>query len=196
MLHPSAHRSVGKVSNPSDKQRLSINFIPCCTSGRSDREKSLVHFVYDLSNIIHQNPESTGATLPIALPPKSAINVSFLRCVSYKTLKLAGITPSPRVKLSILFSQPWRCRVFNRKFFTISGSGGDFIKQAKPAGKKSLTKTCTSNDGKFQTVRDWALMADWVIALKPPSLAEGSDIANYGNDEKEKSIKQIEADSI
>lgn len=39
-------------------------------------------------------------------------------------------------------------------------------------------------------------MADWAIALKPPSLAEGSDIANYGNDEKEKSIKQRGADLI
>jgi hypothetical protein len=55
------------------------------------------------------------------------------------TLKLAGITPSPRVKQSIRFSMDWSLKVFSRKFFTISGS--PFMRKAKALGTKSLTKT-------------------------------------------------------
>ncbi|KAF7810810.1 hypothetical protein G2W53_031786 [Senna tora] len=71
---------------------------------RSAKEVSPVDFVYARSSIIHQNPESTGATLPIALSPKSAIRVSYFLIGSWNTLKLAGITPSPRWNLSIFFS--------------------------------------------------------------------------------------------
>lgn len=57
------------------------------------------------------------------------------------TLKLAGITPSPRVKQSMRFSIDWSRRVFNKKFFTMSGS--PFMRNARALGTKSRTKTCT-----------------------------------------------------
>lgn len=141
--HPSAQSKVGKVSNPSDRHKLNISLMPFWHSGDSARVWSPVDFVYARRRIIHQKPESTGATLPIALSPKSAIMVSVLRTGSCRTLKLAGIAPSPSLNLSILFSQPWSWSVFNRKFFTISGS--PFIRKASALGTKSRTKTCTFN---------------------------------------------------
>lgn len=137
--HPSAQSRVGNVSNPSDRHRVSMSLIPFWQSGVSARDKSPVDFVYARSRIIHQNPESTGATLPMALSPKSAIIVSDLRTGSWRTLKLAGIAPSPSLNLSIRFSHPWSCRVFKRKFLTISGS--PFIRKARALGTKSRTKT-------------------------------------------------------
>lgn len=95
MQQPSAQRRVGNVSNPSERHKLRIRRIPFWHSGNSANEVSPVDFVYARSKIIHQNPESTGATLPIALSPKSAINVSLFLTGSWSTLKLAGITPSP-----------------------------------------------------------------------------------------------------
>ncbi|GER55253.1 ribosome-recycling factor [Striga asiatica] len=103
-IHPSAQRSVGNVSNPSERHKLRISLIPFWHSGISAKEVSPVDFVYALSKIIHQNPESTGATLPIALSPKSATNVSVFLTGSCNTLKLAGITPSPNWNRSIFFS--------------------------------------------------------------------------------------------
>lgn len=139
MEHPSAQSRVGKVSNPSDRHKVKISLIPFWHSGVSARDRSPVDFVYARSRMIHQNPESTGATLPIALSPKSAAMVSVFLTGSWRTLKLAGIAPSPSLNLSILFSHPWSCRVFNRKFLTISGS--PFIRKAKALGTKSRTKT-------------------------------------------------------
>jgi hypothetical protein len=85
MQHPSAHRRVGKVSKPSDRQSVKINVIPRWQSGISARLWSPVDFTYARRRIIHQNPESTGATLPMALSPKSAIMVSVLRTGSWST---------------------------------------------------------------------------------------------------------------
>ena len=137
--HPSAQRRVGNVSNPSERHKVRIRRIPFWHSGSSARVESPVDFVYARSSIIHQNPESTGATLPIALSPKSAIKVSEFLTGSWSTLKLAGITPSPSWKRSTFFSQDWRRRVFTRKFLTISGS--PFIRKANALGTKSLTNT-------------------------------------------------------
>jgi len=139
MQHPSAHSKVGKVSNPSDRHRVRIKRIPFWHSGCSASEESPVDFVYARSSMIHQNPESTGATLPIALSPKSAIRVSWFLTGSWYTLKLAGITPSARWNLSIFFSHDWRRRVFRIKFLTMSGS--PCIRKAKALGTKSLTNT-------------------------------------------------------
>jgi hypothetical protein len=85
MQHPSAHRRVGKVSKPSDRQSVKISVIPRWQSGISARLWSPVDFTYARRRIIHQNPESTGATLPMALSPKSAIMVSVLRTGSWST---------------------------------------------------------------------------------------------------------------
>ena len=139
MQHPSAQRRVGNVSNPSERHKDRIRRIPPWHSGISANDKSPVDFVYARSNIIHQNPESTGATLPIALSPKSAISVSLFLTGSLNTLKLAGITPSPILKQSIFFSHDCSRRVFKMKFLTISGS--PFIKNANALGTKSLTNT-------------------------------------------------------
>ena len=137
--HPSAHNKVGNVSNPSERHKVSISLIPFWHSDVSARVKSPVDFVYARSRIIHQNQESTGATLPIALSPKSATIVSILRTGSWSTLKLAGIAPSPSLNLSTLFSHPWSSRVFSRKFLTISAS--PLIRKARALGTKSRTKT-------------------------------------------------------
>lgn len=90
--------------------------------------------------MIHQNPESTGATRPMALSPKSATSLSTPRLGSLSTLKLAGMAPSPSLKRSIRFSHPCSSSVFSRKLRTISGS--PFIRNANALGTKSLTNTC------------------------------------------------------
>jgi hypothetical protein len=140
MLQPSAHNNVGKVSKPSDRHRLSMSLIPFWHSGVSDSVKSPVAFVYARRSMIHQNPESTGATLPMALSPKSACRVSTPFFASCSTLKLAGMAPSPSLNRSTFFSQACSSKVFNRKFLTISGS--PFIRNAIALGTKSLTNTC------------------------------------------------------
>lgn len=140
ILHPSAHNKVGNVSKPSDKHNVKISLIPLWHSGNSAKEVSPVDFVYARRRIIHQKPESTGATLPIAHSPKSAIMVSKFLTGSWRTLKLAGMTPAPKVKLSTFFSHDWSRSVLRRKFLTISGS--PFIKKARALGTKSRRKTC------------------------------------------------------
>uniref|UniRef100_A0A0A9GAM6 Uncharacterized protein n=1 Tax=Arundo donax TaxID=35708 RepID=A0A0A9GAM6_ARUDO len=74
-------------------------------SGDSDKLASPVYFVYARRRIIHQNPESTGATLPIALSPKSATKVSVFLFRLRSTLKLAGIAPAPSLNRSTIFSE-------------------------------------------------------------------------------------------
>ena len=76
MEQPSVQSRVGKVSNPSDKQRLRISLMHLWHSGDSDKLASPVRFVYARRRMIHQNPESAGATRPMALSPKSAARVS------------------------------------------------------------------------------------------------------------------------
>ncbi|BAS79161.1 Os02g0550650, partial [Oryza sativa Japonica Group] len=139
MQQPSAHSNVGKVSNPSDKHRLSISLIPFWHSGVSASVRSPVDLVYARRSMIHQNPESTGATLPMALSPKSACRVSTPFLESWSTLKLAGMAPSPSLNRSTFFSQPCSRSVLSRKCLTISGS--PFIRNASALGTKSLTNT-------------------------------------------------------
>jgi hypothetical protein len=59
-------------------------------------------------------------------------------------LKLAGIAPAPSLNRSTIFSELCKWRVFNRKFFTISGSL--FIRKANALGTKSRTKTYHCKD--------------------------------------------------
>ena len=154
MEQPSVHSRVGKVSNPSDKQRLSISLMHLWHSGDSDKLASPVRFVYARRRMIHQNPESTGATLPIALSPKSATSVSVSPLFGFRsTLKLAGIAPAPSLNWSTFLSELCRRRVLKRKFLTISG--WSFIRNANALGTKSRTKTwhCNNKDKNQHHVR-------------------------------------------
>ncbi len=104
MQHPSAHRSVGKVSKPSERQRVKIRRMPLWQSGLSARLWSPVDFTYARRRMIHQNPESTGATLPIALSPKSAIIVSVLRTGSWRTWQKQPQRKKKKFKTSSWFN--------------------------------------------------------------------------------------------
>jgi len=85
MQHPSAQRRVGNVSKPSERHNSRMSRMPLWQSAISAKLWSPVDFVYARRRMIHQNPESTGATRPIALSPKSAIIVSVLRRGSWST---------------------------------------------------------------------------------------------------------------